>query len=179
MMFDVLAQLGRDRPTLEFRFAVKDEASASRVREIANRHGGLPAGAELIAGERAVAEVAEWADVCLTKSGTVTLHIVRQRTPMVVMYRTSTVMYQLLGRWLITTPYSAMPNLIAGRRIVKEFVPHVGGPAPIVAAIAELLDDAALRERVRHDLDDVAKQFEGRSAAGNAADAIERMLDRR
>lgn len=172
LILEILRAVRRDRPGLEIRFAVQDDAAQARVQELASRTGGLPAGAEIIAGPSAVAQAAPWADAALTKSGTVTLRLARARCPMVVLYRTLTWGYLLIGRWLLTNPHRAMPNLIAGRRIVEEFVPHVGGARPIIAALERLLDDPALRVRERHDLDEVAHLFEGRDAADTAATQI-------
>lgn len=172
LMLAVLKSLRATWPELAIRFAVQNESAIAKVREIGARHGGLPEGCEVISGEDSVARAANWADACLTKSGTVTLHITRQRCPMVVMYRTFTLGYLLIGRWLMTTNDRAMPNLIAGRRIVSEFVPHVGGAAPIERAVRELLEDSGKRAAVRADLDDVARRFEGRRAADAAADVI-------
>ncbi len=179
LMLEVLRSLRATWPELEIRFAVQEEAAAGRVRELAQESGGLPENAEIVAGEYSVARVASWADVCLTKSGTVTLHITRQRCPMVVVYRTLTIAYVLIGRWLLTTNDRAMPNLIAGRRIVDEFVPHVGGAAPIEAAVRSLLMDSGKRERVRADLETVASKFEGHHAADAAADVILNLIDQK
>lgn len=176
LMLQVLSSLRAQWPDLDIRFAVQDDGAAERVRALATRHGGLPTDAAIERGAHSVAQVASWADVCLTKSGTVTLHITRQRRPMVVVYRTVTLTYLLVGQWLLTTPHRAMPNLIAGRRIVDEFVPHVGGAAPITSAVRALLSDHAKRETVRRELDAVAAKFEGKSAAAAASDVIERLL---
>lgn len=180
MIMDVLGRIttaGADRDPIEVRFAVQDDAAAEMVRSIARGCGGLPASASIDAGPDAVDRVATWADAALTKSGTVTLRLVRARCPMVVIYRTLTWPYLLVGRWLLTNPHRAMPNLIAGRRIVEEFVPHVGGSAPIAAALGRLMTDAALRARQRADIDTVARHFEGRDAARAAATKILEILD--
>ena len=173
LVIGVLESLRKTNPDLAVRYAVQDDTAASIVRTLAAGCGAPLSDADVLVGPDAVAEAARWADVCLTKSGTVTLHIAKERRPMVVIYRTLTWGYLLIGRWLLTTPNHAMPNLIAGRKIVDEFVPHVGGPAPIADAVRRLLEDSSNRERERHDLDEVATKFEGRHAAETAAHIIE------
>ncbi len=172
MILEVLREVSRGRSGIEVRFAVQDESAADRVRELAAASGALPAGAEIEAGADAIDHVAAWADAALAKSGTVTLRLARARLPMVVFYRTWTLGYLLVGRWLLTGEHHAMPNLVAGRRIVDEFVPHVGSAAPIAAALGRLIDDEPQRSRQREDLDSVARLFEGRDAAAAAASKI-------
>jgi lipid-A-disaccharide synthase len=120
-------------------------------------------------------EAIRWAELCLVVSGTVTLQVARQRKPMVIVYKSNRFSYNLIGRWIIRTPFFSLPNLIAGRRIVPELIPHFGGAEAIVDEAVGLLERPELVERQRHALAEVAARFEGRNAAAGAADAIERV----
>jgi lipid-A-disaccharide synthase len=60
-------------------------------------------------------------DLLLTVSGTATLEAAVLGTPMIITNRVSDLSYHL-GRRLIKVNYIGLPNLIAGRRIVPEFV---------------------------------------------------------
>lgn len=177
MMLNVIQSLRTTWPDLQVRFAVQDEITNRRVRDLCARLGGLPEGCSIVVGDDSVARTAAWADVALAKSGTVTLHITRQRCPMVVVYRTMTIGYLLIVRWLMTTEFRSMPNLIAGRRVVEEFVPHCGGPAPIERAVRDLLESAEKRNAMRGELDRIAKQFESHSALDAAAKVILSLID--
>jgi lipid-A-disaccharide synthase len=82
-----------------------------------------------------------WCDLALTVSGTITLDIARQRKPMIGVYKTG------LGTWLLSkallrTNFCLLPNRIAEREIVPEFVPHVGGAMPIVKVASRYLLDS-------------------------------------
>ncbi len=177
MLLTIIKSLRTTWPDLQVRFAVQDETANRRVRDLCARLGGLPDGASIVVGDDSVAMTAAWADVALTKSGTVTLHITRQRCPMVVVYRTMTIGYLLIVRWLMTTEFRSMPNLIAGRRVVEEFVPHCGGPAPIERAVRDLLESEEKRDAMRGELDRIAKQFESHSALDAAAKVILSLID--
>lgn len=120
--------------------------------------------------------VVRWCDLALVVSGTVTLQIAKQCRPMIAVYKSSRWLYQLIGRWVVSTRYFTLPNLIAGREVIREFVPHFGGPAPVTAAAAALLADEDAMERQRRELLRVTEKFKGRSAAAAAADAIEDVL---
>jgi len=174
LLLQVLRRLQRSFPQIGAVIAAPDQSAATRLERIVHEAPGLDADRVAVAAN-AVDAAAAWADVALTKSGTITLRLARHRTPMVVVYRTNPLGYALVGRWLITTSDRAMPNLIAGRRIVPEFVPHLGGPAPIVHAVERLLDGEAARESQRRALDEVSQRFEGRNAGESAAKMIAKL----
>ena len=79
------------------------------------------------------------ADVVLTASGTASLEALLFKRPMVVAYRMVPLSYWLVRRLgLSRLPYFSLPNLLAGRQIVPEFVqeqvrPEVLGPAVLAA----------------------------------------------
>lgn len=143
---------------------------AERLRADAARLGGWPEGLEIVSGETDA--VVTWCDLALVVSGTVTLQIARQAKPMVIVYKSSPVFYNLVGRWLVSTPFFTLPNLIAGREIVPEFVPHFGDAEPIVQMASRLIEDETLLERQRSELRKVANAFEGKHAAESAAEAV-------
>ena len=68
-------------------------------------------------------EAADPADLVLVASGTTTLEVAFHGRPMVVMYNASRLFYQLIGRWMIHTRHLSLPNILAGREIVPEFMP--------------------------------------------------------
>jgi lipid-A-disaccharide synthase len=77
-------------------------------------------------------------DLCLTVSGTATLHVAGFGVPMIVMYHASPVLWNMLGRWLIRVRTYALVNVLAGgphaektQHVVPEFIPWFGDPQPI------------------------------------------------
>ncbi len=116
-----------------------------------------------------------WCDGALNVSGTVSLDLAHQRRPMVAVYWASWV--AVLGaRLLLRTPHRLLPNIVAGRRVVPEFVPYAGGVAPVAAAVARMMDDADLRERTAAELDGVARAFEGHAPGPEGARAVLEIL---
>ncbi|MEM1329960.1 MAG: lipid-A-disaccharide synthase [Planctomycetota bacterium] len=141
-----------------------------RLKAIASEHGGWPDRLHVVNGR--TDSVVHWCTIALVVSGTVTLQITRQRRPMVIFYKSSPLMYTLFARWLLSTEFFTLPNLVAGREIVPELVPHFDGHEPIAAEAIKLLDNPALVKLQKDHLDGVAGQFAGRCAAESAADAI-------
>jgi lipid-A-disaccharide synthase len=117
--------------------------------------------------------VVRWCDFALVKSGTVTLQVTRQHKPMVIFYVKSNPVGYVIAKAVLSTKHFALPNLLAGTRIVPEFIPHYGGPAPIAAAAISLLRDQAELSRQVGALRDVTAKFTGHNATHAAADAIE------
>ncbi|MCA9298526.1 MAG: hypothetical protein KDA28_05640, partial [Phycisphaerales bacterium] len=163
------------RPGLSGVVAATTPAVEQRLRAMAEEHGGWPDGLEMASG--ATDAIIHWCDLAIVVSGTVTLQIARQRRPMVIVYTSNRIGYHLLARWLLTTKFFALPNLIAGREIVPEFIPHFGGHEAIVERVASILDDERAIEDQRAALDRVVEKFQGFNAARAAADAIEEMAD--
>jgi lipid-A-disaccharide synthase len=63
------------------------------------------------------------ADAVLLASGTATLECLLLRRPMVVAYRLSALTFRLARR-LVRVPFFSLPNLLAGRALVREFLQH-------------------------------------------------------
>ena len=87
-------------------------------------------------------EVMAAADAVLLASGTATLEAMLLARPMVVAYRLAPLTYAIARR-LVRTPHVAIPNLLADRTVVPEFIQHAATPAALGAAIAALLEPAA------------------------------------
>lgn len=88
------------------------------------------------------------ADLALVVLGTATLEVMLHKTPMVTLYRTGALNYQLLRR-LVNIDTYALPNLLAGERIVPELVQSEASPQHLATAALELLnaDNSQLLER--------------------------------
>jgi lipid-A-disaccharide synthase len=111
-------------------------------------------------------------------SGTATVEAAMMRTPLVMVYRVSPLTY-MLGKPRVKVPYFAMVNLIAGEKIVPEFVQGDFTPQKVVAEIKEILPDGPPRDRMLEGLIRVKGKLRVRESAALApADrAAEIILD--
>jgi lipid-A-disaccharide synthase len=163
--------LSETYPGVSGAVAVTKPEVVEQLRSVAGTLGGWPDRLEIAHGD--ADGVIRWCDLALVKSGTITLQIARQRKPMVVFYRGSPLLYYALAKWMVATKFFTLPNVLAHRQIVPEFVPHFGGPEPIIAAAKRLLDHPEEARRQVEELARIAELFRGRNAAAAAADAIE------
>jgi lipid-A-disaccharide synthase len=86
-------------------------------------------------------EIMAAADLVLAASGTATLEAALLKRPMVVAYRISPLTLKLLrGMGLGRLSHYSLPNLLAGRRIVPEFVQEQVRGELLGAALREFLD---------------------------------------
>jgi lipid-A-disaccharide synthase len=118
------------------------------------------------------AELIHAADLVLVASGTTALEVAFHERPMIVMYNASRLFYQVVGRWMISTEFLSLPNILAGREVVPEFMPYYTDTAPIADRAIELLRDDAARGRMQRDLLEVVAPLKGARASRNAAEIL-------
>lgn len=116
--------------------------------------------------------------VGIVASGTATVEAALIGTPFVVIYRVSPLTYAL-GRRLVKLKRFAMPNLIAGREVVPEFVQHEFVPERVARKVRELMVDGNARQSMVSDLQEVRNKLHwpGSSrTADRAAQAVVEVL---
>ncbi len=110
-------------------------------------------------------------DVVVTASGTATVQCALHERPMVVVYRLSPLEYRI-GRRFVSVDMYAMPNLIAGRRIVPELIQGGFTPPRVADETVALLVDRGLHARMREALGRVREQLGSPGASARAAAAV-------
>ncbi|MGD8450962.1 MAG: lipid-A-disaccharide synthase [Phycisphaerae bacterium] len=161
--------------------AVRAAVSCARPEraEQIQRHiqtAGLPI--EVIAGGNATLLTA--ADAALVASGTATFEVAHYGTPMVVMYDAGGLLawpYRLFGRWVITSPHLALVNVLAGARVVPEFMPFVPDTRPIADTTARLLSDESWRTSMRQQLTELTAPLTKSAASARVCALIQELLE--
>lgn len=87
----------------------------------------------------------------IAASGTVTLQIALQEVPFIIIYKITSLSYQIIKR-LIKIPYIGLCNIVAEQRIVPEFIQDEANPKNMADAICRYLEDASYSQRVAHQL---------------------------
>ncbi|MBI3371165.1 MAG: lipid-A-disaccharide synthase [Betaproteobacteria bacterium] len=115
------------------------------------------------------------ADVALVASGTATLEAALMKTPLVITYRQAALTWQLMKRMLYL-PYIGLPNILAGERLVDEFLQEQATPESLSGALLALLGD---HERQRMQIDRFREIHASlrQGTAQKAADAALALLD--
>jgi len=119
-------------------------------------------------------EILAASDILITVSGTITVEAALFQTPMIVIYKVP-LLTELVFRPLIKTPFYAMVNIIAGKKVVPELIQQNCTPAKIARAVTELIDPNA-RSRMREELGQVKAKLGSAGASQRAARIINEML---
>ena len=110
------------------------------------------------------------ADVGLVASGTATLEAALARCPHVIFYRLSRLTFWIVKRKL-AMPWVGLPNVLAGRFVVPEFLQDDATPQNLAQATLNLYDDGATRRRLEALFGAFADQLAADTGA-LAADAL-------
>jgi lipid-A-disaccharide synthase len=159
------AWLKRERPELAVAVALASDTAAELFR--AATAGMDLGGARLVA--RKAREVMAAADVVLTASGTASLEALLTKRPMVVAYKMVPLTYWLVRRLGVAKlPHFSLPNLLAGRALVPEFVQGSVRPDVLGPAVLGALDGSSLPAGWYDSFADIHRQLR-RDASASAA----------
>ena len=111
-------------------------------------------------------------DFALVASGSATLQVAAAGCPMIVMYQSNRFLWHLIGKWLVCTPFLSLPNIVAGRRLVPEFMPYFTSIEPIADEAIEYLSEPARLKKVSWELIETVKPLAG----GKAVDKVAQMV---
>jgi len=111
----------------------------------------------------------------MTSSGTATLEIALLTIPMVICYKLSPMTYWL-GRLLVKTPFIGLPNIIAGKAIVKELIQHEASAEQLSAEIIRLLTDKPYASQMQTALREVKERLGSGGGSKKMADLVFEML---
>ena len=114
----------------------------------------------------------------IVASGTATLESAYFRMPFVLVYKVSWPTY-LAGRLMIRTRFVGMPNVLADREVVPEFLQHEARPKAIAESVLDLMKVSPRREQMIADFDAVIAKLGETGASEKAARAILSELNQR
>jgi len=173
VMIEAARLLLQLNPTLRFRVAAASEELALEMNEqLADRQA-----IEINVGETAT--IMQRAFVGIVASGSATLEAAYFRMPFVLIYKVAWPTY-VAARLVVNVDFLGMPNLLAGKEVVPEFIQHEAKPEAIVKAVRLLMDDSPARDRMISDFVATTSKLGGTGASERAAQAIlEELKERR
>ncbi len=120
-------------------------------------------------------DVVQCCDAVMTVSGTATLEIALLKVPMLVAYKLSTMTY-LLAKILVDTEFIGLPNIIAGKSVVKEFIQYEATPENMAHEILRMLTDKQYVQTIREGLETVKIKIGEGGGSENMAELAMEML---
>jgi lipid-A-disaccharide synthase len=166
IMRQAAQELLRTNPDVHFEIAAASESLAEKLRRTLG-----PDVARFPIRIGHARELMQQAGVAMIASGTATLEAALARVPFVLVYRVTWLTY-LAARLVVKVPWLGMPNVLANRQIVPEFIQHKARPKPIARAVAHLVDNEAARASMLAQFDAITEKLTAGEASANAAEAI-------
>jgi lipid-A-disaccharide synthase len=121
-------------------------------------------------------EMVPQCDLCLTVSGTATLHVAGFGVPMIVVYHASRALWNLLGRWLIRVRTYSLVNVLAAgpsagkeQHVVPEIIPWFGDPQQIAEQALDYLRNPSKLAAQRDTLAALVRSLDSPGASLNVA----------
>ena len=171
VMRETALNLSRMYPELRFEIAAASSSLAQIIRHELGRDSGR---FSIVTG--AAKSLMARANVGMIASGTATLEAALAGLPFVLVYRVAWLTY-FAARLVVHVKYLGMPNVLADREIVPEFIQHRARPRQIAKSIARLLFDESGRARILRDFDLIAQGLNQGQTSANAAEVILTHLD--
>jgi lipid-A-disaccharide synthase len=116
------------------------------------------------------------ADAVLVASGTATLEAALLKKPMVIAYRMSPWSWRIMRR-MKYQPYVGLPNILAGRFVVPEFLQDDATPVNLAQALGNLVEDSETCRRLAAVFNSLHGQLR-QNTADKAAAAILACMNR-
>jgi lipid-A-disaccharide synthase len=169
-IFPILIESGRElrqaKPDLRFEIAAVSDDLAREMDLMLDSRDRDPFSIKV--GQ--AAEIMQRAFTGIVASGSATLEAAYFGMPFVLIYKVSWITY-LAGRVVVKVKYLGMPNVLADREIVPEFIQHRAKPASIAHAVSRLFEKDT-RAQMFSDFDKVRVQLGGIGASERAAKAL-------
>ena len=170
VMIETARRLLQFNPTLHFQVAAASEELAREMSEML-RAKQLADGQTIEIAVGQTAAIMQRAFLGIVASGSATLEAAYFRMPFVLIYKVAWPTY-VAARLVVNVDSLGMPNLLAGKEVVPEFIQHEAKPDAIVKAVRLLMEDSPARDRMISDFDATTSKLGGTGASERAAQAI-------
>ena len=170
VMIETARRLLQFNPTLHFQVAAASEELAREMSEML-RAKQLADGQTIEIAVGQTAAIMQRAFLGIVASGSATLEAAYFRMPFVLIYKVAWPTY-VAARLVVNVDFLGMPNLLAGKEVVPEFIQHEAKPDAIVKAVRLLMEDSPARDRMISDFDATTSKLGGTGASERAAQAI-------
>jgi lipid-A-disaccharide synthase len=172
VMLKAAEEIQNDMPEVQFLLPQADSISDALLEEYLSQSP-----VKIITVKNQPYDVIQCCDAVMTTSGTATLEIALLTVPMVIAYKLSPLTF-ILGRWLVNTRFIGLPNIIAGKGIVKEFIQHEATSENLAAEVNRILTDKVYADAMRDDLSQVKAQLGEGGGSKNMAELAWTMLSK-
>ena len=169
VMLESLPELQKQNRDMRFEVAAASGELAHEMRKMLDQRAQDQQGIQIKVGETAALMQRAFAGI--VASGSATLEAAYFHLPFVLVYKVAWPTY-LAARLVVSVKYLGMPNVLADREVVPEFIQHRARPDAIVKAVRRLIENADVRDRMIAEFDTIIGKLGEGGASNQAARAI-------
>lgn len=171
VMVETARELRQHNPNLHFEVAGASEQLAREMKPAIARLAQSQdrEAIQIKLDETAVIMQRAW--VGIVASGSATLEAAYFQLPFVLIYKVAWPTY-LAARFVVSVKYLGMPNLLADKEVVPEFIQHRAKPTALIKALQPLIENANTRQQMISQLKVIITKLGDVGASERAARAI-------
>jgi len=164
----------QDCPQLKFLIPASSEANRAQINALLRKESIIRGEQFTIVDDSHAAISA--ADLVVLSSGTATLETLLLRRPMIVGYKLAAVTFAIASR-IVKIPYVALPNLLAGKKLVSEYIQHDLTVDRVRADIVEHVTGTKDHEALMQEFEAIHKSIR-LNASVQAAEAVHALIQK-
>jgi lipid-A-disaccharide synthase len=166
-------ELRRARPNLRFEVAAASPQLGWQIEQLLARHASDRQFFDLKVADAPT--TMQRATIGIVASGSATLEAAYFRLPFVLIYKVAWPTY-LAARLVVRVKWLGMPNVLANKEVVPEFIQHRARADAIARAVLGLMNNDVAREQMISEFDAIVASLGEGGASERAAAAIVREI---
>ncbi|WP_019627029.1 lipid-A-disaccharide synthase [Thioalkalivibrio sp. ALJT] len=172
LLVETVLRLRQTHPDVQFVVSLAPGVTRERLTALA---ATKDLRLHFVGGDAATHSLMAGADLLLIASGTATLEAGLLRAPMLVFYRMGALSHAVFSR-LVRLKDIALVNIVAGSRVVPEYLQKDARPDRLACAAGNLLDQPQELERMRERLERVRERLGSGGADRRVAQMAQELL---
>ncbi|MDH5423764.1 MAG: lipid-A-disaccharide synthase [Gammaproteobacteria bacterium] len=161
----------QQQPATQFILPLAKSVSETELQPMLALHPGLP----LRIVHSHIHDVMQCCYAVISASGTATLETALMATPMVIIYKMSNLTYKIMKR-MITIEHVGLPNIVAGKGVVKELLQDDASPENIAGEILLMINDKNYHQQITTELQAIRSKLGSAGGSQKVAELALGML---
>lgn len=169
ILLDTIRIIAARRPGIRFTILASDAERREQIERIIEKQGAQALAVDIRMGYQ-LTHLSR-SSLALVASGTATLECAAAGLPMIILYKVNPITFWIGRKW-VKLPYIGMVNVIAGEKVVPEFLQDMARPDALAEASLALLGHPPTLKKMRERLAEVRSTLGVPGVNGRAAKVI-------
>jgi len=173
ILLETIRIIAARRPGIRFTILASDAERRVQIERVIEKQGAQALALDIRMGYQ-LTHLSR-SSLALVASGTATLECAAAGLPMIILYKVNPITFWI-GRKLVKLPYIGMVNVIAGEKVVPEFLQDMARPEALADASLALLDHPPTLKKMRERLAEVRSTLGEPGVNARAAKVIVQVM---